>query len=80
MRVKRAQKRKLKINCREQIVIIECERSEPEKLKNWNVAREASGIFFFFENFALFPQILASLSQIIYFLSRRGQIIYFQHF
>ena len=32
------------------------------------------------ENFALFPQILASLGQIIYFLSRRGQIIYFQYF
>ena len=50
------------------------------KSKNWSVASEASGIFFFFENFALFPPILASLGQIIYFPSRRGQIIYFQHF
>ena len=34
----------------------------------------------FFENFALFPKNLASLGQIIYFLSRRGHIIYFQDF
>ena len=39
-------------------VIIECERSEPGKFSNWTVASEASGKFL--ENFALFPQILAS--------------------
>ena len=39
-------------------VIIECERSEPEIFSNWTVASEASEKFL--ENFALFPQILAS--------------------
>ena len=39
-------------------VIIECERSEPENSSNWTVASEESGKFL--ENFALFPQILAS--------------------
>ena len=73
-----ASRKKLKLNCRERIVIIECERIEPKKSKNWSVASEASGKFL--ENFALFPQILASLGQIIYFLSRIGQIIYFQYF
>ena len=48
------------------------------KSKNWSVASEASENFL--ENFALFPPILASLGQIIHFLSRKGQIIYFQHF
>ena len=72
-----ASRKKLKLNCREQIIIIECERSEPKKSKNWRVASEASGKFL---KTALFPPILASLGQIIYFLSRIGQIIYFQYF
>ena len=74
----KASRQKIKLNCGERIVIIECERSELKKSKNWSVASEASGKFF--ENFALFPPILASLGQIIYFVSRIGQIIYFQYF
>ena len=50
-----ASRKKLKLNCCERIVIIQCERSEPVKLKKkWSVASEASGKFL--ENFALFPQ------------------------
>ena len=43
-------------------------KGDGKKFKNWNVASEASGNVL--ENIALFPQILASLCQIIYFLSR----------
>ena len=78
MKCERSEPEKLKLNCREQIVIIESERSERKKSKNSSVASEASGKFF--ENFALFPPILASTGQIIYFLTRIGQIIYFQYF
>ena len=35
---------------------------------------------FFLETFGIFPPLLASLEQIIYFFSRRGQIIYFKYF
>ena len=73
-----ASRKKLKLNCREGIVIFECERSEPKKSKNGSFASEASENIL--ENFALFPPILASLGQIIYFFSRIGQIIYFQYF
>ena len=51
---------------------------QARKFKNLTVASEASEIFL--ENFALFPQNLVSLGQIVYFLSRRVQIISLQDF
>ena len=78
IKCERSEREKIEIELLEEIVIIECKRSELEKIKNWTVESEASEKFL--ENIALFPPILASLGQIIYFLCRKGQIIYFQHF
>ena len=77
MRAERARKNEIDLS-RVNMLNVKCEGSEPENVSNKTVASEASRKFL--ENFALFPQILASKGQIIYFLSRRGQIIYFQHF
>ena len=77
MRAKRAGK-KLKLYCRERIDIYNASEASRENLKI-EVSR-AKRVENFFENFTLFPPILASSGQIIYFLSRIGQIIYFQYF